>query len=172
MAYLRAAIKSLFDNPKVSIDFANDVASLYETSPVGSPTGQSDFLNSVVRITTQLSPIILLDMLLSIEDDLGRRREAHCGPRCIDLDLLLCGDVVSQSDRLILPHPRLHKRRFVLEPLCELADRLIHPLLHVSVADLTRAACESQPDERVIAVMPPHWPKTAIETPLARGLLD
>lgn len=171
LAYLRAALKALSDHPEVSIDFASDVASLYETSPVGGPAGQSAFFNSVVRITTLLSPTNLLDVLLSIEDDLGRKREAHCGQRCIDLDLLLSGDVVSQSDRLTLPHPRLHQRRFVLEPLRELAAQLVHPLLHRPVADLARAAAESKLDERVIAVMPPHWPQTEIETPLVRGLL-
>jgi 2-amino-4-hydroxy-6-hydroxymethyldihydropteridine diphosphokinase len=171
LAYLRAALKALSEHPEVSVDFDSDVASLYETSPVGGPAEQNAFFNSVVRIATQLSPISLLDVLLSIEDALGRRRGAKWGQRCIDLDLLLSGDVVSQSDRLVLPHPRLHQRRFVLEPLGELAAQLVHPLLHISVADLARAAAESKLDERVIAIMPHHWPQTEIETPLVRGLL-
>ncbi len=170
LAYLRAAFKALSEHPEVSIDLDSDVASLYETSPVGGPVRQSAFFNSVVRIATKLTPVNLLDVLLSIEDALGRKREAHWGPRNIDLDLLLCGDVVSQGDRLILPHPRLHQRRFVLEPLRELADQLVHPLLHMLVADLARALAESKPEEQVIAVMPPQWPGSAIETPLVRGL--
>ena len=170
LAYLRAALKALSGHPEVSIDFDSDVASLYETSSVGGPVGQCAFLNSVVRVATQLAPINLLDVLLAIEDAIGRRREAHWGPRCIDLDLLLYGDVVLHSDRLILPHPRLHQRRFVLEPLRELAGQLVHPLLHMPVADLARAAAESNSEEQVIAVMPPQWPGNAIETPLVRGL--
>lgn len=171
LVHLRAALKALSQHPQVSIDCDHDVASLYETSPIGGPAGQNAYFNSVVRITTPLTPVDLLDVLFSIEDDLGRRRQAPWGPRCIDLDLLLCDDVVSQSDRLILPHPRLHQRRFVLEPLRELADQLVHPLLHVSVASLARVAVESKPEEQVIVVMPPQWPENAIELPLVRGLL-
>jgi 2-amino-4-hydroxy-6-hydroxymethyldihydropteridine diphosphokinase len=156
---MRAALKALSDHPEVTIDLSRDVASLYETSPVGGPDGQSSYFNSVVRIVTNLSPISLLDVLLSKEDDLGRIREVHWGPRNIDLDLLLYDDVVLQTDRLTLPHPRLHQRRFVLEPLYELAPQLMHPQLHRTMADLVQAAVEFEKGDQVNAVMPPDWPQ-------------
>lgn len=93
------------------------------TEPVGGPA-QRDFVNAVARCETCLSPNGLLQDLLRIEARRGRRRLVEDGPRTLDLDLLLYGDHVSEEESLKLPHPRMAQRRFVMEPLAELAPRL------------------------------------------------
>ncbi|HNQ23393.1 MAG TPA: 2-amino-4-hydroxy-6-hydroxymethyldihydropteridine diphosphokinase [Phycisphaerae bacterium] len=133
---LRAAVAALDRHPDMAVDWEQGVASLYETSPLGGPPGQPPYLNTVVRIFTSLPAGVLLHELLAIEDAQGRVRGARWGPRTLDLDLLLYDDAVIDEPDLVVPHPRLHERRFVLEPLCELAPRLVHPLLRVSVAEL------------------------------------
>ena len=113
------------------------MSAIYETQPVGTGP-QPDFLNMVAELTgNELpEPEKLLARLLRVEYALGRRREVPLSPRTIDLDLLLYDDVVSDSEFLILPHPRLHTRRFVLAPLAELAPNLVHPKLQQSIANL------------------------------------
>ncbi|MGQ9477018.1 MAG: 2-amino-4-hydroxy-6-hydroxymethyldihydropteridine diphosphokinase [Candidatus Bipolaricaulia bacterium] len=110
-------------------------ASLYETEPVGVED-QPWFLNSVVEVETSLPPRGLLHRLKEIERELGREDRGRWGPREIDLDLLLYGDLILEEDGLILPHPELHRRKFVLEPLCELAPELVHPRLKRPLRDL------------------------------------
>ena len=102
------------------------VSSLQETEPVG-PVEQPPFLNGAVALETELSPRELLDVLLAVERRLGRERRERWGPRTIDLDLLLYGDRSLDEPGLALPHPRLHKRRFALEPLAELDPELEIP---------------------------------------------
>jgi 2-amino-4-hydroxy-6-hydroxymethyldihydropteridine diphosphokinase len=102
------------------------VSEIRETEPVG-PVAQGPFLNGVVRIETELGPRELLDRLLAVEQRLGRVRRERFGPRTIDLDLLLYGDVVVEEPGLTVPHPRLHERRFALEPLSDLAPGLEIP---------------------------------------------
>ena len=102
------------------------VSPLRETDPVGV-TDQPQFLNGVAALETELAPRELLDVLLAIERRLGRERRERWGPRTIDLDLLLYGDEVIDEDGLKIPHPRLHERRFVLEPLADLAPQLVVP---------------------------------------------
>lgn len=97
-----------------------------ETEPVGR-TDQPKFLNCVVEVETTLEPLELLDRCQEIERRLGRTRTRRWGPRTIDLDILLFGDVIVRTDRLTLPHPEMTRRRFVLEPLCELAPDLVLP---------------------------------------------
>lgn len=109
---------------------------LHETDPVGGLPGQPPFLNAAARVETTLSPQRLLQLLLSIESELGRERRERWGPRTIDLDLLLYGDEVIDTPELILPHPRLHERRFVLEPLAEIAPDVTHPVMHRSIKNL------------------------------------
>ena len=112
------------------------VSSIYETEPV-SEVQQASFLNMVVEIGNTLpTPEQVMARLLRIEFALGRTRELKDGPRTIDLDLLLYGEVEKETDFLRLPHPRLHERRFVLEPLAEVAPRLVHPLMKKSAAEL------------------------------------
>ena len=114
----------------LSEDSGNDVeavSSFYRTAPMGI-TDQPDFINSVARIRTVDAPQVLLEKLLTIEAHLGRvRTEQQFGPRVIDLDLLLYGQVQMDTTRLTLPHPRMHLRRFVLEPLFELEGDLTLP---------------------------------------------
>ena len=109
------------------------LSSVYETEPVGVSSAQPLFLNMVAELefdaATLPSPEQLLARLLRIEYALGRRREHALAPRTIDLDLLLYGDAQSDTELLTLPHPRLHLRRFVLAPLCELAPEASHPKL-------------------------------------------
>ena len=104
------------------------ISSLYETEPVGEILDQPDFLNAAVRIRTELEPEALLDLCKAIEVEQGRMLggQRH-GPRPLDLDLLLLGDLELESDRLMLPHPQVRSRRFVLEPLLELDPELALP---------------------------------------------
>jgi 2-amino-4-hydroxy-6-hydroxymethyldihydropteridine diphosphokinase len=102
------------------------LSTLRETEPWG-PVAQPSFLNGVVALETELGPRALLDLLLGIERRLGRVRSERWGPRTIDLDLLLYGDTVVDEAGLTLPHPRLHERRFALEPLAELAPDAVVP---------------------------------------------
>lgn len=110
-------------------------SSFYETEPVGIEK-QNYFINAVVEITTTLSARDLLQALRKIERDMGRKRETKGGPRIIDIDLLFYGqDVIREAD-LVVPHPEIHKRRFVLEPLYEIASYFIHPVFGVSIRGL------------------------------------
>jgi 2-amino-4-hydroxy-6-hydroxymethyldihydropteridine diphosphokinase len=102
------------------------VSQLRETDPVGV-VDQPRFLNGAVRIETSLEPRSLLELLLGIERSLGRVRDARWGPRTVDLDLLVYGDRTVDEPGLRVPHPRLHERRFALEPLAELDPELVIP---------------------------------------------
>jgi 2-amino-4-hydroxy-6-hydroxymethyldihydropteridine diphosphokinase len=102
------------------------ISTLRETEPVG-PVEQGPFLNGAVQVSTELAPRKLLERLLDVEQRLGRVRAERFGPRTIDLDLLLYGDEIVDEPGLTLPHPRLHERRFALEPLSELAPDLAIP---------------------------------------------
>ena len=110
-------------------------SSLYRTEPVGFQD-QPWFINAVAEIRTGLRPRKLLDTLKEIEREMGRTDGPRGGPRVIDLDLLLYGQNVVAEEGLIIPHPEMHRRRFVLEPLCELASYVIHPAFGVSVRGL------------------------------------
>jgi 2-amino-4-hydroxy-6-hydroxymethyldihydropteridine diphosphokinase len=113
------------------------VSSLYDTEPV-SFVEQQRFLNRALLLETELGPQELMRGLLRVERGIGREREGAVlkGPRVIDLDLLLYGDWVLWAEDLILPHPRMEERRFVLEPLAEIAPDWVHPVLGVTVQGL------------------------------------
>lgn len=118
-------------------DFARimSLSSIYETEPVDNED-QPDFINCVVKIETLLSPFDLLTFLQAVETAIGNRRIEKQGPRVIDLDIIFYADLLIETDDLIIPHPRAHLRRFVLEPLCEVASDFIHPSLEISICEL------------------------------------
>lgn len=115
---IQNAIEALKLLPNTTVE---KVSNIYETEPWGLKE-QANFLNGVIKISTKLSPNALLGGLLGIEAAMGRVREIKNGPRILDLDLLIYDDVVLNSEELILPHPLITEREFVLKPLCELCD--------------------------------------------------
>jgi 3-oxoacyl-[acyl-carrier protein] reductase len=136
-AYLDRALTELRRRPGVAV---MRISSVYETVPVGGPAGQGPYLNAAAELRTELAPTALLQVMLEVENGLGRVRTERDGPRTIDLDLLLYDHpydhVVCADPDLTLPHPRLHQRLFVLQPLAEIVPGLIHPVLKRSIADL------------------------------------
>jgi 2-amino-4-hydroxy-6-hydroxymethyldihydropteridine diphosphokinase len=110
-------------------------SSFYKTEPVGIEN-QNLFINAVVEVKTALSARDLLQTLQNIEKDMGRKRKVKGGPRIIDLDLLFYGQNVIGDHDLTVPHPEIHKRSFVLVPLCEIASYFIHPAFGVSIRGL------------------------------------
>jgi 2-amino-4-hydroxy-6-hydroxymethyldihydropteridine diphosphokinase len=131
---------------------------VYETSPVGL-ISQPWFLNMVVEAQTSLFPMRLLQRVLHTERKMGRRRSVPQGPRVIDIDILFYGNFVVETEQLKIPHPRAAGRRFVLEPLAELAPDLRHPVNHRTVRDLLSATV-SQKVHKVPfqPEMPPRGP--------------
>jgi len=115
------------------------LSQIYETEPVET-FAQPIFLNMVAElgVEARLKPEELLEQLLGVEQLLGRTRDSTKGPRTIDLDLLLYGEELVNNQRLTLPHPQLHRRRFVLVPLTELCPNLEHPVIHRTIAELLR----------------------------------
>lgn len=110
-------------------------SSLYETEPWGN-TNQPAFLNQVLVLETEFEPEPLMRLLLEVETNMGRKRTEKYGPRTIDIDQLFYENKVYNSDILVLPHPQIQNRRFVLVPLQEVAPQLIHPLLHKTITEL------------------------------------
>jgi 2-amino-4-hydroxy-6-hydroxymethyldihydropteridine diphosphokinase len=112
-------------------------SSLYSTEPVGYRE-QPSFINAVIEMRTALAPGALMEGLLAVEKNFGRvrGRQIAKGPRTIDLDLLLFDDLILDSDALTLPHPSMHERRFVLEPLAEIAPGWVHPLFERTIREL------------------------------------
>lgn len=132
-AALRGAREALDAIPGVEVAASS---SLYETAPVGGPTGQGPYLNAVLRVETSLSAPELLQSCLGVEERFGRRRLERWGPRTLDVDLLLYSVETLHLPGLEVPHPRLHQRPFVLLPLSELAPGLTHPVLGRTVREL------------------------------------
>jgi 2-amino-4-hydroxy-6-hydroxymethyldihydropteridine diphosphokinase len=123
-------------------------SSLYETEPVEF-TDQPWFLNCAVALETEKDPQELMATILGIEKEMGRRRVQKKGPRSIDIDILLFGDAVIDSPELTLPHPAMHQRRFVLEPLAEIASEVQHPLLKKTIRELLAALPDGQSVRRI-----------------------
>jgi 2-amino-4-hydroxy-6-hydroxymethyldihydropteridine diphosphokinase len=136
LANLRAAIDGLAATDGVEIVA---VSRLYETAPVGGPDDQGAFLNAALLAETTLDAADLLARLHRIEADRERQRVVHWGPRTLDLDLLVHGDLVSDDPALAVPHPRQHLRRFVLVPVCDVAPDLVHPRLGLTMRELLSA---------------------------------
>jgi 2-amino-4-hydroxy-6-hydroxymethyldihydropteridine diphosphokinase len=114
---------------------------VYETEPVDVP-GQPWFLNQVLEVQSDLDPPALLRLALSVESALKRVRTADKGPRTIDVDILLAGDLVIDTPDLVIPHPRLHRRNFVLVPLADVAPGTRHPVLGRTIEELARASAD------------------------------
>ena len=132
-AILDAALNLLHQSPGVIV---TQVSSYHETLPVGGPMGQGAFLNAAARLETTLSPRELLGVTQGIEDQLGRVRTVRWGERTLDLDLLIFGGKFVDEPDLKLPHPRLAVRRFVLEPLAEIAPQIVDTITRRTIADL------------------------------------
>ncbi len=130
-ANLNGAIAALGEAPNVTI---RQVSSFHETEPVGGPAGQGKYLNAVARIETGLDPVALLHVLQEIEARFGRERTVRWGARTLDLDLLVFDDRIIATPELEVPHPRMRTRRFVLEPLVEVAPCSVDPVTGRSFA--------------------------------------
>ncbi len=113
------------------------LSSFYETEPVDRED-QPDFINCMAKIQTSLPPFELLTSLKSLENSVGRKQLDRRGPRVIDLDIISYDDLIIETEALIVPHPRAHMRRFVLQPLFEIAPGFIHPLLKRTVLELLK----------------------------------
>ena len=134
---IRAALARLAEVPGITM---TAIATFRETDPVDAPPDSGRFINGAISIETELAPVDLLRHLLQIEREMGRDRrgeaEIRNAPRTLDLDLLLYADVVYVDPELTLPHPRMHERRFVLEPLAEIAPDARHPASGKTVKEL------------------------------------
>src|SRR5262249_5590511 len=129
-------------NPKVSV---GKVSGYHETEPVGGPQGQGKYLNAAAQLQTDLSPEDLLKVLLEIEAKFGRVRSEPNAPRTLDLDLLLYDDLIRADQPPMMPHPRMHQRSFVLEPLAEIAPQHRHPSLGITIKRLAENLRPSPP---------------------------
>jgi 2-amino-4-hydroxy-6-hydroxymethyldihydropteridine diphosphokinase len=149
VATVKAALVALRELPQAELVAAS---SLYRTAPVGL-RHQPDFINAVVEMRAVSPAPTFLAELFAIEARFGRQRSVPNAPRTLDIDLLLYGDLVSDDAQLILPHPRMHQRAFVLAPLAEIAPQLVIPGLGSVGGLLLR--CADQQIER----LPAHFPK-------------
>jgi 2-amino-4-hydroxy-6-hydroxymethyldihydropteridine diphosphokinase len=129
-------------------------SSFYETEPVEF-TQQPWFLNCAIALETNKTPEQLMAAILRIEEEMGRRRVQKKGPRSIDIDILLFDDTIVDSKELTIPHPAMHQRRFVLEPLAEIAPELLHPVLKKTIGELL----DSLPPGQVVKRLKPK-PRT------------
>ena len=125
-------------------------SSIYETAAWGKQD-QPSFLNQVIVIETVLPPANLLTTLLAIEKELGRQRFEKMGPRTIDIDILFYDDLILNTELLIIPHPQLEKRRFVLTPLVEIAENIQHPVFKKSMKALLEICPDDLPVNKIIS---------------------
>ena len=132
LKHLQNAIHALSKMEGIVLE---QISSIYKTAPVGYEA-QGQFLNGVAAIQTSLSPLSLLQTLKDIETVIGRQHRIRWGPREIDLDILIYGDLCVQTEELVIPHPEMHLRGFVLVPLAEIAPNLVHPVFQESIQTL------------------------------------
>ena len=147
--HLQSALISILRNvPGAQLRAA---APLYETLPVDCPPGTQSFYNTVIEIKADVGPLALLHQMRRIEAELGRpNAHEHHAPRTVDLDLLYADQAVMNEPQLTLPHPRLHQRRFVLQPLAEIRPELLLPGHTQNVAALHAALVSSEPPLRLV----------------------
>jgi len=119
------------------------VSSVYDTEPLGN-TNQPRFLNRVCQVSTGLEPLALLTLIKGIESKMGRLPHTSNLPRPIDIDILFYGDQVIENPKLVIPHPRLTERAFVLIPLAEIAPDLVHPVTGKTINELMKSAIDVQ----------------------------
>lgn len=131
---LEQAIKQINASPQNKLV---QTSKWYETEPVGY-LNQDNFINGAIEIKTLLTPKELIQFLLKVEKDLKRERIVPCGPRTIDLDVLLYDDCITSFEEIIVPHPRMHERAFVLTPLNDIAPYIMHPILNERVYQLLK----------------------------------
>ena len=132
LTHIQNAIHALSKTEGITLE---KISSVYKTDPVGYEA-QAQFLNGVAAIQTHLPPLSLLHTLKNIETAIGRQHRIHWGPREIDLDILIYGDLCLQTEKLVIPHPEMHRRRFVLAPLAEIAPDIVHPVFQETVQTL------------------------------------
>jgi 2-amino-4-hydroxy-6-hydroxymethyldihydropteridine diphosphokinase len=139
---LLAAVREMNATPGVRV---SRLSTFHDTEPVGGPPDQPRYLNAAAELSTSLDPAELLTTLLAIEKKFGRVRREKDGPRTLDLDLLLYDHLVRPEPDPVVPHPRMHERRFVLAPLAEIAPSAVHPVLGQSIKDLLARLPEPSP---------------------------
>jgi 2-amino-4-hydroxy-6-hydroxymethyldihydropteridine diphosphokinase len=142
-SHLRDAISRLENQGRIQ-----SIASFYETEPVEF-TDQARFLNCAVALETEEAPEQLMESVLHIEQEMGRERQQNKGPRTIDIDILLFSDTIIDSPKLTIPHPAMHERRFVLQPLAEIAPEVRHPVLKKTIRELLGSLPAGQAVEKV-----------------------
>lgn len=130
--YLQEAVDSLNSHKRCKVIKMSD---FILTKPYG-PVEQEDFLNGCLELKTLLSPFELLELIGQLEQSANRVREIHWGPRTLDLDLIFYDHIILEDERLIIPHPEMHKRSFVLTPLSQIAPYFVHPLMNKRVVEL------------------------------------
>jgi 2-amino-4-hydroxy-6-hydroxymethyldihydropteridine diphosphokinase len=151
-ANLRAGREAVLGLPGVSGPILS--SRLYETEPVGTGPDANRFLNAVIEVEYSGQPISLLDGLQGVEAQLGRpSKRPRNAPRTLDLDILYVGNLVLSNDEIVIPHPRLHQRRFVLQPLNDIRPDLLLPGQHRTIADLLATLS----DPAVVELFPAHW---------------
>jgi 2-amino-4-hydroxy-6-hydroxymethyldihydropteridine diphosphokinase len=172
-AALEGAIAVLSEAPGIVV---RKVSSFHETEPVGGPAGQGRYLNAAAALETTLEPIELLHVLQQIETRFGRVRTVRWDERTLDLDLLLFGDRVIETPELVVPHPRFSARRFVLEPLAEVAPEAVDPVTRRTIAqllaDLDRTEGSSdRSSPPLVARKAPPYLKDDLESPGGAAVL-
>ena len=133
LAFLRGGRDALINQPEIEFVRASGV---YETKAVGGPPDNPPFLNTALQVQTSLDAYQLLKACLAVEDEFGRSRPVRWAPRTLDIDILFYADQVICEEHLIIPHPRLQERAFVLAPLLEIAPNLKHPQLDQTITEL------------------------------------
>ncbi len=130
-AYLTDAIKHI----STKIGEIKEQSSIYQTEPWGKKD-QDEFLNMAIKVTSNLEPVDVLSSIKNIEKSMGVEKREKWGPRIIDIDILYCNDLILEQENLVIPHPHIYERNFVLIPLMEIAGEFIDPVKGISIEEL------------------------------------